>query len=193
MGAREELLAAVDAARRQQLLGADNPHEGSLFGADQVLSSLAASRRKIGCSNVSPAREVGDDGGVLVVRMGPQYKQTAERVQALEQALKPSRAAESFLLGLKRGKEQQGQQEAKRVSAAAFSGVDAGASLSVGKVTGAVFLRFGRMAEWDTMRTVRRGGRSGPPLRVPGEECRFGDIGESGPIVSNHRKGRFTS
>ena len=42
----------VDAARRQQLLGANDAHQRPLFGADQVLPSLAASRRKIGRSNV---------------------------------------------------------------------------------------------------------------------------------------------
>ena len=119
-GTREELLAAVDAARRQQLLGANDAHQRPLFGADQVLPSLAASRRKIGRSNVSPAREIGDDSSILVVRMCTQYKQTAEDVQALEQALKPRRATERFRLGLKRGEKKQCQEEAKRVSATTF-------------------------------------------------------------------------
>src|SRR5438105_12170740 len=44
---REELFGAVDAARRQQLLRADDAEELAFFVADEVLAAVAARQRQI--------------------------------------------------------------------------------------------------------------------------------------------------
>jgi len=67
--AREELFAAVDAARVEQLLRAEDAEELAFFVADEVLSAVAARHRQVGGAQQALVREVGDQRGVVVVGM----------------------------------------------------------------------------------------------------------------------------
>jgi len=47
-GPGEILLGSVDPPRREELLGAENPEERALLGADEILPSVAARHGQIG-------------------------------------------------------------------------------------------------------------------------------------------------
>ena len=85
--AGEELPAAIDAAGGEQLLGADDPQLFAEFGAEHVLSAVAARQRQIGGAVVAAAREVGDQLRVLIVGMrrdvedAAQFAKTAQVLQ----------------------------------------------------------------------------------------------------------------
>ena len=83
-GAREELLGAVDLARVQQFLRADDAELRALFRADQVLAALAARQRKVRGAHVPSAGEVGEHRRALVVRVGGDHQHRAELVQLVE-------------------------------------------------------------------------------------------------------------
>ena len=68
-GAGEELLGAVDPARGQQFLRADQPQQVALLRSDEVLPALAAGGGEIGGAHVPAAGEVRQHGGVFVVRV----------------------------------------------------------------------------------------------------------------------------
>ncbi len=68
-GAGEELLGAIDLARRQQFLGANHAQRRALFGADQILPALAAGDGKVGGAHVAATREIGQHAGALVIRV----------------------------------------------------------------------------------------------------------------------------
>ena len=67
--ARECLLAAIDPARLQQFVGADDAHQLALFGPDQVLPAFPARRGKVDGTQVTAASEVRQHSSVLVVRV----------------------------------------------------------------------------------------------------------------------------
>src|SRR5439155_1583196 len=83
-GACEELLGAIDLARRQQLLGADDPHLRALLAADKILPAFAARDRKIGRAHVPAAREIRQHGRALIVGMGRDVEHGAELVELIE-------------------------------------------------------------------------------------------------------------
>ena len=88
-GAGEELPAAVEAASREKLLGADHSQLFEDFRADHVLAAVAPSKGEIGCAIAAAARKVGDELGVLVVRVrrhvqhAPQLTKRAQRPQGV--------------------------------------------------------------------------------------------------------------
>ena len=84
-GPREELLGAIDAARRQQFLRADDAHRVALLGAEQVLAAFAARQRQIARADVAPLGEVSQQRRVLVVGVRRDHQcasQYAQFVQA---------------------------------------------------------------------------------------------------------------
>ena len=83
-GAREELLRAVDAPGRQQLLGADDAELVALFGADQILPAFAARQRKIAGAHLAPARQISEQRGVFVIGMRGDHQHAADDVEAIE-------------------------------------------------------------------------------------------------------------
>ena len=91
---RKVLLAPVDPARFQQLVGADHAHEMPLFRADAVLASFAACGREVDRSQVQAAGEIGHHGGVLVVRMRTQHQHGADSVEAVQQFVQLGRPAQ---------------------------------------------------------------------------------------------------
>ena len=84
-GASEILVAAVDAPRGQQLLGADHPEHRAKLVADQILSAVAATQRQIRRLDVARLGEVGDELGVFVVRVRADHQHAARRAEAFDQ------------------------------------------------------------------------------------------------------------
>lgn len=83
-GSREKLFGSVDPAGRHELLGSKNAEFSSLFRADQILAALAAGERKAARSILTTLREIGQDGGVLVVRMSGHIEDAPEDIQLLK-------------------------------------------------------------------------------------------------------------
>ena len=79
--AGEELLGAVDAARGQQLLRADEAERRPLLGADQVLAAVAAREREVGRAHLRAVGEVGEQRRVLVVGVGGDVEHAADDAQ----------------------------------------------------------------------------------------------------------------
>jgi hypothetical protein len=80
--AREVLPAAVEPPRREQLLGADHPELRSELVADQVLPTVAARQGEIRRLDVLPARQPGEELGVLVVRVSADHQHAPRHVQS---------------------------------------------------------------------------------------------------------------
>ena len=83
-GPGEELLGPVDPAGGQELLRPEEADLGPFFRADQILAAFAPGHREIGGPEAAALREIGQDGGILVVRMGADEKGAAEDVELLE-------------------------------------------------------------------------------------------------------------
>ena len=81
---KDDPTTAVDAPRRQQLLGAYDAEFVTLFGADQILSTLASRERKIAGANLASTRQISQQSGVLVVGMRRDHQDAAHHVQAIE-------------------------------------------------------------------------------------------------------------
>ena len=95
--AGEELLGAIDLARRQQFLRADDAELCALFGADQVLAAFAARQRKIRRAHVPAAREVREYGGTLVVGVGRDVQHRSQFVELVQRLLDFGRAGKTTL------------------------------------------------------------------------------------------------
>ena len=104
----KKLLRAVDLARVQQFLRANDPQLRALFGADQVLAALAARQRKVRRAHVPAAREVGEHGGALVVGVRGDHQHGSELVQFVKRLFDLGRAGERALL---RGEWYEGRQK----------------------------------------------------------------------------------
>ena len=96
-GAREELLRAVDLARRQQLLRANDAELRALFGTDQVLPAFTARQRKVRRAHVPSAREVGEHRGALVVGVRGDVQYRAQFIQLVQRFFEFGRAGEGAL------------------------------------------------------------------------------------------------
>ena len=96
-GAREELLAAVDAPRRQQFLCANQTQQLALLRSDEVLTALAACYGKVSGARVAAAGEPGEDGGVFVVRVGGDHEHASQNFEAFEGLLDGGRPHRPFL------------------------------------------------------------------------------------------------
>lgn len=83
-GSREKLFGSIDPSGRHELLGSKNAELSSLFRSDQILAALAAGERKAARSIFATLREIGQDSGVLVVRMGGHIEDTSEDIQLLK-------------------------------------------------------------------------------------------------------------
>ena len=68
-GAGEKLADAVMFVGGEEFFGADDAEFGALFGADGVLSALAAGDGEEGDVGIEPAGEVGEQAGPFVVRV----------------------------------------------------------------------------------------------------------------------------
>ena len=66
-GAGEELLAAVEPAGGEKLLGPDDAELLEDLRTDHILPAVAPCKGEIGCAVAAAARKVGDELGVLVV------------------------------------------------------------------------------------------------------------------------------
>ena len=84
-GPGEELLAAVDGARRHQLVAADDAQPFPQLRADEILASLASRQRQIGGAHTHAAREGGDRVGVLVIRVRGDHQHPLDAVQLAQQ------------------------------------------------------------------------------------------------------------
>ena len=90
--AGEKLLATIDAAGGEQLLGANEAHLRTLFTADQVLSAFAASERTVGRAHVPPAREISQHRRAFVIGMRCDVQYGSEFVQLVERLFNLGRA-----------------------------------------------------------------------------------------------------
>ena len=84
--AREVLAAAVDAARGEQLFGADHSERRAELVADQILSAVAAREREIRRLDVPRLGEIGDELRVLVIRMRADHQHARRGAEALRPA-----------------------------------------------------------------------------------------------------------
>ena len=96
-GTREELLGPVDSSRGQQLLGADYAQRIPLLRANQILPALAPRERKISGPHFSPARQVGQQRGVLIVRMRGDHQRASNHVQPIQSQLRLGRSRQLAL------------------------------------------------------------------------------------------------
>ena len=92
-GAGEVLPRAIDAARRQQLLGAQNSQRFAEIGSDQVLPPLAARQREVGRLTAELARHQRQRRRVFVVGMGADDQQPAMRLELGERPVERRVAA----------------------------------------------------------------------------------------------------
>ncbi len=92
-GAGEELLAAVQAASLQQLLGADDAERFEQLGADDVLAAFTAIERQIRHPRVLGARQCRNQRRVLVVGVGAGMKGAGGGLEPAEQEREPGGAA----------------------------------------------------------------------------------------------------
>ncbi len=83
-GAGKELLGSVNAPGSQQLLGPDDAQCVALLGADQILPAFAAGERQISGPHFAPTRQIGEQRGVLVVRVGRDHQHAPHHVQTVE-------------------------------------------------------------------------------------------------------------
>ena len=90
--AAEELFAAVEAPRLQQLLGADDAERVEELGADDVLPALAAIQRDVRDARVIAARRPRDERRILIVGVGAGVKHAGRRLQALQDLRQAGRA-----------------------------------------------------------------------------------------------------
>ncbi len=91
--AGEELTGAVDAARRQQLLRANETELLAELRTDQVLAALTAREREVGGLAAHAARHQREQRGVLVVGMGADDQHAAMRVEPRQQPMERDHAA----------------------------------------------------------------------------------------------------
>jgi len=82
-GGRKKLLATVDFPRLQQFLRADEPEFDALFRPDEVLAAVPAGQRQVGGPYFPLVGQVGDQPGVLVVRVRGEVQHRAQDVQPL--------------------------------------------------------------------------------------------------------------
>ncbi len=85
--ARKELVRAVDAPSRQQLLGANQTQPVTLFRADVILPALAARQRQVPRLELPPLGEISEHRRVLVVGMGGDHKYAANALELAERLL----------------------------------------------------------------------------------------------------------
>jgi hypothetical protein len=85
--AREELMAAVDPPRREQLLRADHTEKIADFRADEILPAVAPRHRKVARVRQPPVRQIGDQSRVLVVGMSGDVQHTRQHLKFLESQL----------------------------------------------------------------------------------------------------------
>jgi hypothetical protein len=92
VGARKQLPGAVEAPGLQQLLGTDDAEQVRLLGADDVLPTGASGQREIARARMLATRVVGNERGVLVIRMCTGMQHTGRRLQSLQLPHQRSRA-----------------------------------------------------------------------------------------------------
>ncbi len=113
-GPREILFGPVDPAGRQELLGPDDPDLGALFRADQVLAALAAGEGQVGRPELSALREIGQDGRVLIVRMGGHVEDAAKDVELVKGDVQVRGTDDPGRLGLDMNAREQGHSHGHR-------------------------------------------------------------------------------
>ena len=96
-GAGEELFRAVDTPGREQLLGANDAELVALFGADEVLTALAAGQREIAGAHFSTTRQIGEQRGVFVIGMRGNHEHAADDVEAIERKTRLGRSGQLAL------------------------------------------------------------------------------------------------
>jgi hypothetical protein len=107
LGITEELFGSVDPTGRQELMGSDEADFSSLFRTDQILAALASSDRKVGGPKFPPLGEIGQKGGVFIVRMSADIQNAPQDVELLKSDFQFAGAGDSPLLGLDREMEPQ--------------------------------------------------------------------------------------
>ena len=91
--AREVLVAAVDAPRGEQLLGANHPEHRAELVADQILPAVAAREREIRRLDVARLGEPGDELRVLVVGVRADHQHARGGAESCDQLAQRSGAA----------------------------------------------------------------------------------------------------
>ena len=79
----EELLTAIDAPCFEQLLRADDAQRVAQFGADQVLSTIAACEAEVAGADLPAIAQPGDQTRVLIIGMRRDVKHTAQHIELL--------------------------------------------------------------------------------------------------------------
>ena len=113
-GTGEVLARAVDAAGRQQLLGAEDSQSLTEVGSDQVLSTFAARQREVGRLAAELARHQRQRRGVFVVGVGADDQQPAMRLELGERPVERRVAAGAGRLVDRRQDVGRGRREGRR-------------------------------------------------------------------------------
>ena len=77
---------AVELARREQLLGADDAELGAELGTDQILPSFTAAEGQVGNLRAHAARQQHQQLGVFVIRMRADHQDTLVAAELAERA-----------------------------------------------------------------------------------------------------------
>ena len=91
-GAGEELLSAINAPGRQQLLGANDAELVSLLGADEILTAFTSRQRKVAGAHLAATSQIGQQRSVLVIGMRRDHQNAANHVEAIERLAGPRRS-----------------------------------------------------------------------------------------------------
>jgi hypothetical protein len=114
VGPREELLCAIEPARREQLLAADRAERFAELVADEVLPTVAAREREVRHVHLVPAREPGEELRVLVVGVRADHEHARGGGEPAHQLVQRHRAARLPGGGARRGETQQGDEGRKQ-------------------------------------------------------------------------------
>ena len=117
--AGEELLAPVEATRRAQLLGPEEPQRFTKFVADEILPALSPVEGEIPGLGPHPAHEHREQFGVLVIGVGGDHQYallvSQEAEGAIQRGVSTGRRRLELSRQRKRGKgeDKQGEEEAE--------------------------------------------------------------------------------
>src|ERR1700737_3297126 len=81
---RKELPAAINATGGKQFLRANHSYFIAEFGAEHILTTIAAGKRKVGCPVISSPGEIGDQFSIFIVGMRRNVEHATHFAEAVQ-------------------------------------------------------------------------------------------------------------